>query len=138
MHPWDNNRTTTVLETTPTIAVRKREAQAKISNRAGKVADLDGRRRNARRVRDLVAAFTLALGGRVTADVMMKIKRAAELVTAAEALRASFLRGEPVDQLALSRLQGCSDRAVRALGIKDKPARSSLAEYLAQKAAPNG
>jgi len=123
-----------VLETTSAIAVRKPEAQAKITNRAGKVADLDGRRRNARRVRDLVAAFTLALGGPAAIDVatMMKIKRAAELTTAVEVLRARLLRGEPIDQLALSRLQGCSDRAVRALGIKDKPARPSLlAEYLA-------
>ena len=60
---WDNVRTTIVLETTLMIGGRRREARAKISNRAGKVADFDGRRRNARRVRDLVAAFALALGG---------------------------------------------------------------------------
>jgi hypothetical protein len=43
---------------------------------------------------------------------MMKVKRAAELTTAVEVMRARLLRGEPVDHLALSRLQRCSDRAV--------------------------
>jgi hypothetical protein len=109
-----------VLETNLTNVVRKPHVRAKISNRSGRVAGLDGRRRDARRVRDLVVGFIQALGGPAAVDAatMMKVKRAAELTTAVEMLRARLLRGEPVDQLALSRLQGCSDRAVRALNIK--------------------
>jgi len=64
------------------------------------------------------------LGGKGAIDTttMAKIKRAAELVTTVEMMRAKLLRGEPVDQLALSRLQGCSDRAIRALGKPVKAA----------------
>lgn len=116
---WDNIRTTIVLESSQTNADRKPHVRAKISNQSGRVAGLDGRRTAARRVRDLVAGFIEALGGvgAVDATTMMKIKRAAELTAAVEMLRAQLLSGEPVDQLALSRLQGCSDRAVRALNL---------------------
>jgi hypothetical protein len=73
----------------------------------------------AKRVQRLVAHFTVELGGldRVGGVQMVRIRRAAELVVAAELKRASLLRGEPVDTLALGQLEGHADRALRRLGL---------------------
>jgi hypothetical protein len=67
-----------------------------------------------------------------SAVAALKIKRAAELTAAAEEMRARFLRGDPVDQLAMVRLQGVADRAVRALSVGQEPpeGHSALADYL--------
>jgi len=88
-----------------------------------------------RRVRDLADAYALALGGwselgdMLTANVL----RAAELTALAEQARADALRNGNYDPLALSRLDGCANRAVRALGIKPGavPKPPSLSEHLA-------
>jgi hypothetical protein len=67
---------------------------------------------------------------------MLKVRRAAELVVTAEELRASTLSAErpPTDlaMLALVRLEGIADRAVRRLGLdrKPEPAETTLAQYL--------
>jgi hypothetical protein len=78
----------------------------------------------ARRRRDLVEAFTAALGGEdALSDVAaMYVRRAAELLTMAEMARAAMLNGQPTDMLALVRLEGAASRAVRLLGVKiEKP-----------------
>jgi hypothetical protein len=78
----------------------------------------------ARRRRDLVDAFTAALGGEdALSDVAaMYVRRAAELLTMAEMARAAMLNGQPTDMLALVRLEGAASRAVRLLGVKiEKP-----------------
>jgi hypothetical protein len=76
-----------------------------------------------RRRKDLVSSFIAALGGpeAVSPVVAMQVRRAAELVTAAEMARAAMLNGVPTDMLALIRLEGCAARAVRLLGIKIEP-----------------
>jgi hypothetical protein len=77
-----------------------------------------------RRRRDLVEGFLSALGGpdAVSPVVAMQVRRAAELITAAELARADMLNGLPIDMLALVRLEGAASRAVRGLGIKlEKP-----------------
>jgi hypothetical protein len=78
----------------------------------------------ARRRRDLVEAFTAALGGEdaLSAVAAMYVRRAAELLTMAEMARAAMLNGQPTDMLALVRLEGAASRAVRVLGVKiEKP-----------------
>jgi len=58
------------------------------------------------------------------------VRRAAELVGRAEQLRANALRGEPVDLLAMVRLENLATRAVAALGIDHRePATAPLAEH---------
>jgi hypothetical protein len=84
--------------------------------------DIDGRSATARRVVKLAALFVAELGGpdAVSPTTMLKVRRAAELVVTAEELRASTLRGDrPTDlaMLALVRLEGIADRAVRRLGL---------------------
>ena len=79
----------------------------------------------ARRRRDLVEAFTAALGGEdaLSAVAAMYVRRAAELLTMAEMARAAMLNGQPTDMLALVRLEGAASRAVRGLGLRTEPAR---------------
>jgi hypothetical protein len=104
---------------------KKRNGRARVSNDPAflpkKTPSLfaQGRRR-----RDLVEGFLSALGGpeAVSPVVAMQVRRAAELLTAAEMVRADMLNGQAVDMLALVRLEGAASRAVRGLGIKlEKP-----------------
>jgi hypothetical protein len=88
--------------------------------------DLDGRSATAKRINKLVALFTAELGGEdaVSPTMALKVRRAAELVVTTEEMRASTLSSEhpPTDlaMLALVRLEGIADRAVRRLGIDDR------------------
>jgi hypothetical protein len=88
-----------------------------------------------RRYRDLVDAFVAALGGdetKLNEAQRVSIRRAAELSTLTEEQRAKALRGEVIDPLALVRLEGAADRAVRALNLKPSAPRvPSIAEALA-------
>jgi hypothetical protein len=76
-----------------------------------------------RRRRDLVEAFVIALGGeQVCSDLtLVAVRRAAELQAMCEMARANMLNGQPVDMLALVRLEGVAARAIRQLGIKIEP-----------------
>jgi hypothetical protein len=88
-------------------------------------------------VKELVADYTVKLGGNVGPATLAEIMCAAESVVIAEELRAKALRGEPVDQREVNKASGVAARAVKALGIKAdaKPALgpNSLREYLAAK-----
>lgn len=100
---------------------------------------VDGRTLVARRRRELIDIYTSALGGAASLSEgqRLDIRRAAELVTLAEAERAKAMRGEPVDLSALIRVEGAADRAVRRLGIKPgstQPKPESIAEYAARRA----
>jgi hypothetical protein len=88
----------------------------------------------ARRRRDLVEAFIEALGGEdaMSPVVLMQIRRAAELVTGAELIRADMLNGLPVDMNSLVRLEGHASRAVLALGVKIEKKLPSLARARAR------
>jgi len=65
------------------------------------------------------------LGGSVTELVAVQIRKAAELLTMAEGIRAGALGGTPQtsgDLTALIRIEGEARRALRALGLKIEPA----------------
>jgi hypothetical protein len=83
----------------------------------------DGRTRRARRRRQLIAVYSNALGGdaALTEDQRVNVKKAAELVTLAEAMRALAMQedgpGGPGAVSAMVRLESASARAVRALNL---------------------
>jgi hypothetical protein len=109
------------------------------ARRPSKGGAVDGRTLVAKRRRELIEIYMVALGGpaAVAGRLVVDVRRAAELVTLAEAERAKAMRGEPVDLSSLIRIEGAADRAVRRLGIKpgaDQPKPKTLAEYAAQRA----
>jgi hypothetical protein len=81
--------------------------------------------------------FTAVLGGRdrITEGQLANVVRAAELMALAEEARLTALKGDSaVDLVALVRLEGVADRAVRRLGLdhKREPAETpNLRAYLA-------
>jgi hypothetical protein len=105
-----------------------------------RIARVDGRSRIARRVKELVADYTVRLGGNVGAAALAEIMRAAESVVIAEELRAKALRGEPVDMAELNKANGVAARSVKALGIKSKASGPTVSarDYLAAAAADEG
>jgi lysozyme family protein len=103
-----------------------------------RIVRVDGRSRVARRIKELVADYTVRLGGNVGPATLAEIMCAAESVVIAEEMRAKALRGEAVDMAELNKANGVAARAVRALGIKSTtsaPTAMSLSEYLAAKGA---
>jgi hypothetical protein len=84
---------------------------------------LDGRTRRARRRRELILAFSAALGGdrALTEGQRTDIRRAAELTALSESMRALALQeGSPGGASAVSamvRLESASARAVRVLRL---------------------
>jgi hypothetical protein len=99
---------------------------------------VDGRSAPARRTKALIGKFVAELGGAdaVSEVQMLRVRRAAELTVASEWMRASALRGELIDPLALVRLENLASRATDALGLpsaSSKPAETlpPLREYLA-------
>jgi hypothetical protein len=100
-------------ELAPALKTRCRRTNGKL------VAGLDGRSALGRRVRDLADDFAAQLGGWPTLTPLQAtaVKRASELSALAEEVRADALRNASIDPLALSRLEGCADRARRALGL---------------------
>jgi hypothetical protein len=77
----------------------------------------------ARRRRDLIQAFVTALGGpeAVGEMVVLQVKKAAELLALAEAVRAGLFGNPTRDVTPLIRLEGEARRTLRALGIKTEP-----------------
>jgi hypothetical protein len=131
-------RTAARTETTaarPTVTPLPRNLRARVTNESKMLVGVDGRSAEARRYRDLCSSFADALGGEaaLTETQRVAVRRAAELTTLAEQQRARALRGEPVDPLALVRLEGMTARAVRGLGIETQPKRRrSLLATLAE------
>jgi hypothetical protein len=101
---------------------------------------LDGRTRRARRRRELIAAYSNALGGDavLTEGQRTDIRKAAELVALAESARALAMQEGTASAGALSamiRLESASSRAVRNLGLPPpgkKPAGPTLSQLLAE------
>jgi hypothetical protein len=118
---------------------RARRARAAVTNDPLRMRGLDARSRVGRRRQDLIAQYTMALGGsdKITEGQLADIVRAAELVALAEEARFIALTKGGADLSALSRLEGCADRAVRRLriGQKREPAQLTLVEHLAKRAA---
>jgi hypothetical protein len=96
---------------------------------------VSGRTALGRRIRDLADTYAHALGGWDTLTEMMgmNVKRAAELVALAEQARSDALKNGTYDPLAMVRLEGASNRAVRALQLdvpRDASGPTTLAQYL--------
>jgi hypothetical protein len=76
----------------------------------------------ARRRRDLIDSFLAGLverGEDTSSPVLLaQVRAAAELVVACEMCRAALLNGQAVNMEQLLRLEGCSARAIRALGLR--------------------
>jgi hypothetical protein len=96
-----------------TVTADKRPSQGGI---------LDNRTRRARRRRELIEAYSSALGGdaALTDGQRIDVRKAAELTALAEDCRALAMQqgaGGPGAISALVRLESSSARAIRALGI---------------------
>ncbi len=114
---------------------RPANCRTRISNKPRRMV-IDGRSQLGRRLHDLAESFAAQLGGWPALSDMMaaNVRKASELTALAEQSRAEALRNGNIDPLALVRLEGAADRAVRRLGIKlgNAPAPGpTLAEYLA-------
>jgi hypothetical protein len=114
----------------PAGAVQIPAPSATASGRSVRHSHVDGRTLPARRVKALIASFAEALGGPagLSAVQTLRVRRAAELTVTAERMRAVALRDEPIDPLALVRIENTTARAVAALGLPaDKEAAAKLA-----------
>jgi hypothetical protein len=100
---------------------------------------IDGRTRDARRFRDLVASFSESLGGESALGEADKalVRNAAALAVKAERMQAAIVKGEDVDLEGLTRLSNCVSRVLGQLGVKRerRDATPSLADILAEHAA---
>jgi hypothetical protein len=118
------------------FAPRPANSRSRVTNRPQKMA-IDGRTELGRRVRDLAESFAQQLGGwPVLTDMQAAgVRRAAELGALAEQSRRDALRGGSVDPIALSRIEGVADRAVRRLGLPSAAGKAAappdLKAYLA-------
>jgi len=78
----------------------------------------DGRSALGCRIRVLVKEYSAALGEAASNPMIAAaIKRAAELQALAEEARAAAVRNGAFDPIALARIEGCADRAVRRLRL---------------------
>jgi hypothetical protein len=92
------------------------------------------RQAQARRRHDLIKAFVNALGGRdaVGEMAMLQIKKAAELLSLAESVRASMIGDPTRDVTGLVRLEGEARRTLCSLGIRTEPPVSRTAARVAE------
>ncbi len=78
---------------------------------------IDGRTRDARRFRDLVASFSDGEADLSEADKAL-VRNAAALAVKAERMQAAIVKGEDVDLEGLTRLSNCVSRVLSQLGVK--------------------
>ena len=95
---------------------------------------VDRRTRIWKRIAELTALFTAAMGGvEATPIRRMKIERAAQLTALAEIARGRFMRNGDGTLDDIVRLERKADGAVRALGIvENKPKPTSIADIVAR------
>jgi hypothetical protein len=96
---------------------------------------IDGRFKPARRVKALAASYVERLGDVASDPIVQRdIVQLAETETLIEELRAAALRREPVDLLALNRLQGTARRMRIGLGLNAplEPELPTIDEMLAE------
>jgi hypothetical protein len=118
----------------PATAPRPVNNRARATNKPQRMS-INGRTAVGRRVRDLAEGFVAQLGGwpGLSDTIAANVRKAAELTALAERTRAEALRNGNIDPLALVRLEGAANRAVRALNLDRKPAPAgpTLTAYLA-------
>jgi hypothetical protein len=124
----------------PSIAARPTNCRSRVTNGKRLLAGCDGRSRNARRYRDLLADMACDLGGAAnlsTAELAI-LRQAAGLVLRSEQIQADVVNGRPVDADEAVRLANASARLLAALrskqGQRNKPATMSLRDRLAAEA----
>ena len=95
---------------------------------------VDKRGRLGKRIAELTAMFTAAVGGELTPMRKLKVEKAAQLTAIAELARGDFMRDGKGTLDDIVRLARKADQAVRALGLTEaKPKQPTIAEYLASK-----
>jgi len=93
----------------------------------------DGRTPLAYRIRALVKEYAAAVGDGASNPMMAAaIRRAAELQALAEQARADAVRNGAFDPIALARIEGCADRAVRKLRLDQYETVPTIDEMLAE------
>jgi hypothetical protein len=122
---------------TSTTSKHKRQGRSAVSNGTKLLNGVDGRSPTARRFRDLVDAYSQALGqpfdqhGEATRNT---IRQAVSAQLHSEQMQSAIVRGEAVDGDQLVRVSNLSVRLLRSLGlgpstqVADEP---DLADYLA-------
>jgi hypothetical protein len=94
---------------------------------------VDRRTRVWKRIAELTALFTAALGVEATPLRRMKIEQAAQLTALAEIARGRFMRNGDGTLDDIVRLERKADGAVRALGVvESKPKPPSIADIVAR------
>jgi hypothetical protein len=121
------------------VTAQSKTNRSAVSNRSRLLPGVDGRSANARRFRDICAAYETEAGGNVSEVERDLIRQAAGLTLRAEQLQGAIVRGEAVDNDELIRLSSTAKRlleAIRAKAAKNKPTgAAALQEYVARKAA---
>ncbi len=87
-------------------------------------SDLDGRRRSARRIKEVIRQFTAAVGGNPQPHQVVLIQAVAELTAITEGMRASMLAGDHVDSNDLVRTHNTLLRAIDKLQLPASPPQS--------------
>jgi hypothetical protein len=133
--------------TASTTTVRRRPSgerpaacRSRLTNDPLRIAGVDARSAQGRRLRDLIEQITKDLGGPegLSSAQLSDIRRAAELSAIAEQARAARLQGGG-DLAELISLENMADRAMRRLRLRTvnpRNATPSLSEYLAASASP--
>jgi hypothetical protein len=119
------------------VAAPSKTNRSAVSNRSRLLPGVDGRSSNARRFRDICAAYEAEAGGNVT-EVERDLIRAAGLTLRAEQLQGAIVRGEAVDNDELIRLSSTAKRllaGIRAKAAKSRPPAMTPLEYSQRKAA---
>jgi hypothetical protein len=98
----------------------------------------DGRSSGARRLRDLIKAFSDEIGGELTESEASLVRQAAALTLRCEQLQAAISRGEEVDDDLLIRISGTGKRLLSSIAKRaadKKPTGETLQEYFARRGA---
>jgi hypothetical protein len=125
---WEANGKRGMLQNTPSVRGRSDRERRRY----------DGRSATACRIRVLIKEYTSALGDAARNPMTVAaIRRASELQALAEEARAAAVRTGLFDPVALARIEGIADRAVRRLdlGGKRQPDVNPFDKYVAEKAA---
>ena len=81
----------------------------------------DGRRSTARRLKQLIAAFTADLGESNLSEAERSlIQRAAALTVRAEQIEAAMISGETIDDNTLIRLSNSASKVLNMLGVRKR------------------
>lgn len=100
-------------------------------------SNLDGRRRAARRVKEVIRQFTAAVGGKPTPGQIVLIRIIGELTAITEAMRTSMLAGGIVDSNDAVRMHNTLLRSIEKLKLpSDIQADEDLGSLMQRMAEP--